>query len=824
MKFHTPPEDDRKPAWSVPRSLEVRQLLASNSSGGRLRFCEQALPSLETPLAATRSARIQVTPEEPDEGSEEEEMADETCDEETVLKGGHDVLLVDYDRAGVDRRNIILPFDALIRFLDENFVCKYCGKSDSKVHRSTVGVATSLNWYCACRHVASVKAKLRSTMEGYDGYVAEDKAKKLAAKHYDLNVRFLAGVQQFGGGETEAHGLAGMMDLAVNPISNSWVRLEEEINLSQIHLGKAVLDENLAAEVEATKAQEDCVTFEGKVGISVQGDSRWDQRKSGRAYNSDSGSHLLVGNATMKCVAVEVMSKRCSKCEKGIVHLPCFCPKNYDGSSKGMEATGAIRNVIRLNNQSVFLKTYVMDDDSSTKAILRHSWQELIDAGKMTKDDWPRTPAGRKKKDNGQLPLSHPKIEFLADKNHRVRTYAKYFFDLSQKRKSESTCTYNDAERMKRNFSYFIHMYHTQPFPLFMKASKAVLQHHFNNHEFCDDWCPWKKWSDEQRILKELKYRSLDDDKELYLQFEKIHVAFTTEEALRDLYHEVHSNKCESINGFITKFLPKKKHFCRTIANPGRTYLALGIDSLGYQEYYRRLFIELGLDMTPVTRTQHVRIDSKRDYHSAYVQRPEVKRRRFQDRVDKVSTQNEKLLQDKQKGLIYESGMAGPVVPNGNGNEEAAAEEAPAKRKSYYHAICPACKKKGHTTVRSINCLLSSNPKSKWYKDATDVATFPTADLAGKFLLHVPVCYDMLCLFLGARLTSLILRTEMSVASTAIGTLDVEQEDVEREEDALDNLNITTAEMENSQLKALYELTRLDSRGFEEDEQIGDGH
>jgi hypothetical protein len=82
-------------------------------------------------------------------------------------------------------------------------------------------------------------------------------------------------------------------------------------------------------------------------------------------------SHILVGNATMKCVAVAVMSKRCIKCEKGISHRPSFCPKNCDGSSKGMEATRAIRNVLHLhNNQSVFLKTYVMDNDLSTKAIL----------------------------------------------------------------------------------------------------------------------------------------------------------------------------------------------------------------------------------------------------------------------------------------------------------------------------------------------------------------------------------------------------------------------------------------------------------------------
>jgi hypothetical protein len=55
-------------------------------------------------------------------------------DEGTVLKGRHDVLLLDYyDRANLDRRNIILPFDALISFLDDNFLCKYCGKCESKV-------------------------------------------------------------------------------------------------------------------------------------------------------------------------------------------------------------------------------------------------------------------------------------------------------------------------------------------------------------------------------------------------------------------------------------------------------------------------------------------------------------------------------------------------------------------------------------------------------------------------------------------------------------------------------------------------------------------
>jgi hypothetical protein len=71
---------------------------------------------------------------------------------------------------------------------------------------------------------------------------------------------------------------------------------------------------------------------------------------------------------------------------------------------------------------------------------------------------------------------------------------------------------------------------------------------------------------------------------------------------------------------------------------------------LGYQEYYPHLFIDLGLDMTPVTRMQHIQIDSKWNFHSAYVQHPLVKRRHFQDHVKKVLDQNNKLQKDKKKG------------------------------------------------------------------------------------------------------------------------------------------------------------------------------
>jgi hypothetical protein len=65
-----------------------------------------------------------------------------------------------------------------------------------------------------------------------------------------------------------------------------------------------------------------------KTSLSVQGDCQWDQQKGGMAYNSDSGTQLIVGNKTLKCIVVACMSKRCQKCEGKKIHLPEMCSKN----------------------------------------------------------------------------------------------------------------------------------------------------------------------------------------------------------------------------------------------------------------------------------------------------------------------------------------------------------------------------------------------------------------------------------------------------------------------------------------------------------------
>ncbi len=87
--------------------------------------------------------------------------------------------------------------------------------------------------------------------------------------------------------------------------------------------------------------------------------------------------------------------------------------------------------VLQLHRQhNVKIDKFVLDDDVATKAYLKHLYHALVSAGRMEEKDWPKTASNKRKDDKGKLPLSHPNIIFLADINHRVRTFGKAFWKL----------------------------------------------------------------------------------------------------------------------------------------------------------------------------------------------------------------------------------------------------------------------------------------------------------------------------------------------------------------------------------------------------------
>jgi hypothetical protein len=284
---------------------------------------------------------------------------------------------------------------------------------------------------------------------------------------------------------------------------------------------------------------------------------------------------------------------------------------------------------------------------------------------------------------------------------------------------------------MKQNFWYFLHMYRTAPWKKFRHALNAVIEHHFNNHEYCEEWCPVLKRR--ERINKgeikeeeesDLKYHCKKRNARLYTQMRAYHDAYTTDSSLWELWHQVHSNKCESLNGFITRFLPKHKHYCQTIVNEARTNVAISIDLVGYQEYYRRLFNTLGIRLTSVTCKHLRRLDQRCRWKAIHDKKEHIRKRRKWKLNEKIKLANERLKKDQRKGLTYQSGMSGPQVPNvvdveenENSDLQLKVNENGTTREKVKKivSVCKFCHEKGHKRQYSGKCRLSTNLTSMYY-------------------------------------------------------------------------------------------------------------
>jgi hypothetical protein len=210
-------------------------------------------------------------------------------------------------------------------------------------------------------------------------------ASKVPAEAFDLNMRLLLAMQQIGGGGSEAIVLGAMLDLCPSALANQFTTMEEDFCLMQQRVGMEQLEDNLKLERSFLVVDED-----GEIGLDVSGDTRWDKRGTGSNYNSDSGYHLITGNKTKRVLTACPISCRCGKCELKKDHPNELCPKNYDGSSKGMEAHGSSINVNWIYNteKKCYTRKYGGDDDYSTKSVLRWLYREALEVYQVP---WPRT-------------------------------------------------------------------------------------------------------------------------------------------------------------------------------------------------------------------------------------------------------------------------------------------------------------------------------------------------------------------------------------------------------------------------------------------------
>ena len=139
-------------------------------------------------------------------------------------------------------------------------------------------------------------------------------------------------------------------------------------------------------------------------------------------------------------------SKACRNCDsaekKGEEAEEHECPKNFEGSSKSMEASDILKMVEdAYYNRFFIINVIVSDDDSTMLAVLKHP--SIGVRGQVIK-----TPKGK-------LDMQIPEPSFISEPSHRIKVVAKHIFYIVNKSRAQRCgCTRADALRLKKYWGY----------------------------------------------------------------------------------------------------------------------------------------------------------------------------------------------------------------------------------------------------------------------------------------------------------------------------------------------------------------------------------
>lgn len=200
-------------------------------------------------------------------------------------------------------------------------------------------------------------------------------------------------------------------------------------------------------------------------------------------------------------------------------------------------------------------------------------------------------------------------------------------------------------------------------------------------------------------------HRNMVDDKLLH---EKLHDTMgkcITQEKLTDIAHGMDTNANESFNNTVSWYAPKNKVYSGSRSLWNRIGIAIGVQSVGYEVYYKRLFKKLGIQISPNTL-----------HYLAVKQKQRQKRLQKQLEPSKKKSRNKRKFEALQaRTLIAKKERLTRAGKHQTGmNVDVTAEEFESlpvrtiKPASVYKH--PFCGLKGHVTTESKKC--KANPKN----------------------------------------------------------------------------------------------------------------
>ena len=238
----------------------------------------------------------------------------------------------------------------------------------------------------------------------------------------------------------------------------------------------------------------------------------------------------------------------------------------------------------------------------------------------------------------------------------------------------------------------------------FVEAGLATLEHHFDNHHFCGDWCRRKNQPASRQQDHDRFYRSKTKDAELYTKLQEIVEKYITVDRLKEVSHGMDTNINESFNNTFSWLAPKNKVDCGTQSLQTRLTMGIGIQGLGLLEYFKKLFVKLGIEITSNVLNFLSVKETKQAKRISKVKLTDSKKQQLHAKFEALR-QNEAIAKKeraKREGT-YKTGINMEDISEDDGNNNKNPNNKNCnKRKS---VVCKHCGKKGHSTTRSKKCL-----------------------------------------------------------------------------------------------------------------------
>jgi hypothetical protein len=238
-------------------------------------------------------------------------------------------------------------------------------------------------------------------------------------------------------------------------------------------------------------------------------------------------------------------------------------------------------------------------------------------------------------------------------------------------------------------------------------CAKAVLEHHFDNHEYCGEWCRRKSQTQQQQKDAEARYyRCKTKDAKLYCLLQSVIGCFIELDRLIEMAHGMDTNMNKAFNNVCTWFAPKNKVFAGSCSLHNRIGFAVGINSLGVDEFFVQLFQKLGIQVTDNMRHYLTIKERHRFSRLAAIRTKEAKVSKNKRKYLKLASDEQRAVQEFQKREgTYRSNMniEDPFGQLLQGKEEDGKPRS-AKRPNTAGEFCEYCGKKGHITSRSTKC------------------------------------------------------------------------------------------------------------------------